>query len=115
MTEVTRGSHYRARWTCSRLGCGFEWTTMVVHRTSHKSGCPACAAVVYSRATAEYNLTVWCDGNAPRGEQLMLGWNDRRAMTAVTRASQSKALWKCSRGGCGRVWTAAVASRTHSG
>lgn len=38
--QVSKGSHYEAKWIC--LACGHRWSSTVNNRASHKHGCPKC-------------------------------------------------------------------------
>jgi rubrerythrin len=105
--EVTKGTKYRALWSCR--DCGHEWRTTVGHRTKSErpSDCPACSGYGTS-------LQTWCEENGERGARLLEEYADtEKSAREVTKGSDDKALWNCR--DCGHEWLARVGNRTRSG
>jgi hypothetical protein len=87
-SNVVGTSLRKVWWKCPR-GPDHEWATMIVHRTSHRSGCPFCAGKKVSITNCL--LTVCPD--------LAVEWhprkNGRLTPKAVTTGSSKRVWWKC--------------------
>ena len=99
--EVTAGSAYRATWKC---GTGHTWQAPVIERARRGVGCPFCSnrfalSGFNDLATLNPELAVQWDATP--------GVNDRTPAD-VTRRSQHRAGWRCSRG---HAWRATVTNR----
>jgi len=112
-TELTKGSHYKAKWKC--LKCKHVWRAQVFHRTTSDKprGCPKCAN--HMPLSKMNNFLAWCEKNGELGKKLSREYVDNdKPPTAVTKASMYKALWKCSNVECKHVWRAEMCDRTRS-
>jgi Zn finger protein HypA/HybF involved in hydrogenase expression len=108
-TELTKGSHYKAKWKC--LKCKHVWRAMVHSRTTSVSGCPKCANRMPLSKTK--NFLAWCEKNGELGKKLSREYVDKdKPPTAVTYASKYRAKWKC--GTCSHEWRARMDHRTKS-
>jgi len=110
-TELTKGSHYKAKWKC--LKCKHVWRAKMKDRTrsDKPSGCPKCANRIPLSKTN--NFLVWCEKNGELGKKLSREYVDKdKPPTAVTKGSDYKAKWKCLK--CKHVWRATVNHRTNS-
>jgi hypothetical protein len=59
------------------------------------------------------NFLAWCEKNGELGKKLSREYVDKdKPPTAVTKASNYKAKWKCGR--CSHEWRARVSNRTRS-
>ena len=112
-TELTNGSTYKAKWKC--LKCKHVWRAKVCNRTrsDKPTGCPMCAHNAPPSKTK--NFLAWCEKNGELGKKLSREYVDKdKPPTAVTKASNYKAKWKCSNVECKHVWRAQVGGRTKS-
>ena len=110
-TELTKASHYKAKWKC--LKCKHVWRAAVFNRTRsvRPAGCPQCAH--NAPASKTKNFLAWCEKNGELGKKLSREYVDKdKPPTAVTYASRYRALWKCGR--CSHEWRTRVADRTKS-
>jgi hypothetical protein len=110
-TELTKASHYKAKWKC--LKCKHVWRAAVFNRTRsvRPAGCPQCAH--NAPASKTKNFLAWCEKNGELGKKLSREYVDKdKPPTAVTKASNYKAKWKCGR--CSHEWRARVSNRTRS-
>ena len=110
-TELTNGSTYKAKWKC--LKCKHVWRAKVCNRTrsDKPTGCPMCAHNAPPSKTK--NFLAWCEKNGELGKKLSREYVDKdKPPTAVTKASNYKAKWKCSNVECKHVWRAQV-GRSH--
>jgi hypothetical protein len=110
--EVTKGSGYKALWSCR--DCEHEWRATVKDRTrsDRPTGCPACTTSGV-QATATHNLKLTCEESEGRLELLLGEWNHRtKRMEDFTPRSQAKVPWQC--GECGEEWDARISNRTRS-
>ena len=109
ISDVAKATPKKAKWRCSK---GHEWFATIGDRTSRKTGCPYCSGKVVSE---ENSLKTWCLSNGSFGEQLMSEWtgefdgNKYIDMSDVTKASNKKAKWKCSKG---HEWFTTIGDRT---
>jgi hypothetical protein len=109
MTDVRKGSAYRAWWKC-RV-CAHKWAACVKPRTRKTSptGCPGCAGKV---PTSYNNLTLLCRNSGGRLDHLPGEWNHpTNRMEEYTPSSHSIVPWKCR--GCGHEFNARINNRTH--
>jgi hypothetical protein len=109
--EVTKGSGYKALWSCR--DCEHEWRATVKDRTrsDRPTGCPACRTHGV-QATETHNLKLACEESEGQLEHLLGQWNHlTKRMEDFTPASGAKVPWKC---GCGRKWDAKISNRTRS-
>jgi hypothetical protein len=112
-TELTKASHYKAKWKC--LKCKHVWRAAVFNRTRsvRPAGCPQCAH--NAPASKTKNFLAWCEKNGELGKKLSREYVDKdKPPTELTYASNYKAKWKCSNVECKHEWRAAVNSRTTS-
>ena len=112
-TAVTKASMYKALWKCSNVECKHVWRTQVSSRTRSNTprGCPKCAR--NAPASKTNNFPAWCEKNGELGKKLSREYVDKdKPATAVTKASNYKAKWKC--GTCSCEWRATVKDRTRS-
>ena len=110
-TELTKGSHYKAKWKC--LKCKHVWRAKMFNRTrsDKPKGCPKCANRMSLSKT--HNFLAWCEKNGERGKKLLKEYvNPDKPLTAVTHGSHYKALWKCAE--CDHEWRATMNQRTTS-
>ena len=110
-TELTKASHYKAKWKC--LKCKHVWRAEVGNRTrsDKPTGCPMCAHNAPPSKTN--NFLAWCEKNGELGKKLSREYVDKdKPPTAVSKASRYKALWKC--GTCSCEWRAMMNLRTKS-
>lgn len=90
--KVTKGSQKKVFWLCS---AGHEWETTINNRTLKGSKCPYCAG---QKALTGINDL------ATTNPELLAEWNYERNSalglepTAVSKGSNKKAWWKCSKG-----------------
>lgn len=107
--EVARASGKKFKWRCCK---NHEWYAHVNSRTKYTTECPYCLG---KRASTENSLKTWCSANGSFGERLISEWtgecedNQHYEIDEVTRASNKKFKWKCSKG---HEWFAKVNSRT---
>ena len=102
-TEVSRGSMKKVWWKCSK--CGNSWCATVGSRS--KSGCPYCSG---KKVKAGYNDLLTTHS------ELCKEWDysmNTILPTEVSKGSEKKVWWKCSK--CGNGWCATVNSRIKSG
>lgn len=110
--KITKASGKKAKWRCSK---GHEWVVTINNRTSSKTCCPHCFNIAKAKPLEENSLKTWCLSSGSFGEQLMLEWTGEVdgkknvGIDDVTRASQKKAKWKCSKG---HEWIATIGCRT---
>jgi hypothetical protein len=112
-TELTKGSHYKAKWKC--LKCKHVWRAQVFHRTTSDKprGCPKCAN--HMPLSKTNNFLAWCEKNGELGKKLSREYVDTdKPPTAVMKGSHYKAKWKCSSVECKHVWRAEMCHRTRS-
>ncbi len=108
--EVTRGSHKKFKWICSK---GHEWTAQIINRTSLKHGCPYCLRAKPKKGLND--LETWCLNNGSFGEQLKSEWTGicedgaHYKIDEVSFGSYKKFKWKCSKR---HEWLANVKDRT---
>lgn len=109
MNEFARASQKKFKWKCSE---GHEWSTTIYSRTMKKSGCPYCAG---QRVSNENSLKTWCLRNSLYGKQLIKEWTGicddgkHYSIDQVTKASNKKFKWICSKG---HEWYAKINART---
>lgn len=109
MDNVTKASSKRAKWRCAK---GHEWFSTISNRTNKKSSCPYCSGKMTSN---ENSLKNWCLSNGSFGEKLISEWvgidetGNSVEITEVTKASNKKVKWKCSKG---HEWFTTINSRT---
>lgn len=118
MNEVARASRKKFKWVCSK---GHEWFSTVAHRTIGRS-CPHChnanRGEIESKAklSNENSLKTWCLSNGSFGERLIKEWTGECTdgkhykIDEVTKASNKKLKWICSKG---HEWLAEVATRAY--
>lgn len=70
--SVSWGSRRQAWWRCSV--CAHEWYAHIVHRTSHRTGCPRCAP----RSRSQVEIAVACE----LGQFVEFDPDDRHISTA---------------------------------
>ena len=116
--QVSFGSNKKFNWKCSK---GHEWHATVYSRTSQKHGCPYCSRenrserVSKAKLSEENSLKSWCLSKGSWGKQLLSEWTGEcedgkhYAIDEVTRASNKKLKWRCSKG---HEWYAKVSNRT---
>lgn len=99
--NVTINSGKRVAWICSK--CGYHWKARVGDR-NRGSGCPVCAGKVIISGKNDLATT---------NPSLALEWdynkNDLILPTKISRGSNLKVWWICSK--CGFSWEARVYSR----
>jgi len=101
-------SRAKVPWQCG--ACGWGWEASIFNRTrsSHASGCPACAGRV---PTATHNFEVYCGENGL--EDLLGQWaHPDKAPTDFTPGAEVMVPWQC--GQCGWGWEALIRNRTNS-
>ena len=97
--DVTKSSNKKVWWLCSK---GHEWISNVHNRT-HGNNCPSCSG---RSATLENNLKTLYPLIANEWHPTK---NDKLKPEDVTKSSNKKVWWLCSKG---HEWTAIVANRT---
>ena len=112
--EVAKASAKKFKWQCSK-DTSHTWEATVVARTSVKIGCPYCSG---RKVTDKNSLKTWCLNNGSWGQQLLKEWtgiciedNRQYSVDEVTRASNKRFKWQCSKG-TSHIWDATLASRT---
>ena len=96
--EVTAGSHYRARWVCSK---GHEWEVKVQNRAKQGSGCAVCSGRVVSPGFNDL---------ATLNPGLAAQWHpdNDKGPGDVSPGSNHKVKWMCA---SGHEWAATVIDR----
>jgi DNA-directed RNA polymerase subunit RPC12/RpoP len=108
-SQVVIGSPKHAAWKCSI--CGNEWKTAIRHRTQRNSGCPKCAEpkriISHRKAFLTKN---GCITNSLLLKEWDYNKNDKQP-TDMTKASNEKVWWVCSR--CGYNYEAQINNRSN--
>jgi hypothetical protein len=104
-TEVTRSSSKRVWWQCSEHP-SHEWNSLISNRTNNGTCCPICIGQQVLEGFNDLNTT---------DPKIAKEWhptkNEELKSTEVTRSSQKKVWWQCSKNAT-HEWDAVIGSRT---
>ena len=102
--NFSANAHTKVWWKCKN---GHNWQADISSR-NRKLGCPYCAG--QRTIAGENDLETWCNTNNPA---LLLEWDYEKngaLPSEVSKTSNSKFWWKCSKG---HEWQAIIANRVH--
>ena len=106
--DFTKASGKKIKWTCLNK---HEWFATITNRVLNKSKCPYCSG---KKTSANNSIINWCQSNGEFGQQLINEWTgicddgNHYEMTEISKGSNKKMLWKCSKG---HEWYAMIANR----
>ena len=98
--DVAPDSGRKVWWVCFK---GHEWESMINSKKKNKNRCPFCAR---TRASKEYNLSLFCPEVAKQWHPVK---NGILTPDKVTPGTNKKAWWKCDKG---HEWQAAIGARS---
>lgn len=99
-SEVSRGSGYKAKWTCDK---GHVWITPVTYRATSGSGCPFCSNNEVLKGFNDLSTT---------HPNLAAQWHYSNELSAcdVTAGSNRQVKWICDKG---HEWEAQILQRMY--